>query len=97
VTGEAQPPTAQMIEKLGMELINCETDGDSWKMQVKGNSDGVLKNLINEGFDVESWQPHAPDLVEMLCSATGLRVDDVGLEITSSTFLPMAQREVEEE
>jgi len=82
---------------LGMELINFETDRDIWKMQVKGNPDGVLKNLIDEGFNVESWQPHAPDLVEMLCSATGLRVEDVGLEITSSAFLPLAQREVEEE
>ena len=97
VTGESQPPSAQLIEKLGMEIIDCETNIGNWKMQVKGNPDGVLKNLIDEGFEIESWKPHAPDLVEMLCSATGLRVEDVGLEITSSTFLPLAQREVEEE
>ena len=97
LTGTSQPPSSQLIEKLGMEIIDSNIDNDVWQMQVKGNADGVLKNLISEGVDVESWQPHAPDLVEMLCSSTGLRVEDVGLEITSSAFLPLLQREVEEE
>ncbi len=97
LTGTSQPPSSKLIEKLGMEIIDSNIDNDVWQMQVKGNADGVLKNLISEGIDVESWQPHAPDLVEMLCSSTGLRVEDVGLEITSSAFLPLLQREVEEE
>ena len=97
LTGTSQPPSSELIEKLGMEIIDSNIDNDVWQMQVKGNADGVLKNLISEGVDVESWQPHAPDLVEMLCSSTGLRVEDVGLEITSSAFLPLLQREVEEE
>ncbi|HIF91000.1 MAG TPA: ABC transporter ATP-binding protein [Candidatus Poseidoniales archaeon] len=97
LTGTSQPPSSKLIEKLGMKIIDSNIDNDVWQMQVKGNADGVLKNLIREGVDVESWQPHAPDLVEMLCSSTGLRVEDVGLEITSSAFLPLLQREVEEE
>jgi ABC-2 type transport system ATP-binding protein len=97
LTGTSSPPSSELIEKLGMEIIDSNIDKGVWQMQVKGNADGVLKNLISEGVDVESWQPHAPDLVEMLCSSTGLRVEDVGLEITSSAFLPMVQREVEEE
>jgi ABC-2 type transport system ATP-binding protein len=97
LTGTSQPPSSELIEKLGMELLEFETDQDSWQMQLKGNADGVLKKLISEGIEVESWQPHAPDLVEMLCSSTGLRVEDVGLEITSSAFLPLIHREVEEE
>lgn len=97
LTGTSQPPSSELIEKLGMEIIDSNIDNNVWQMQVKGNADGVLKNLIGEGVDVESWQPHAPDLVEMLCSSTGLRVEDVGLEITSSAFLPLLQREVEEE
>ena len=97
LTGTSQPPSSELIEKIGMELLEFETDQDSWQMQLKGNADGVLKKLISEGIEVESWQPHAPDLVEMLCSSTGLRVEDVGLEITSSAFLPLIHREVEEE
>ena len=97
LTGTSSPPSSELIEKLGMDIIDSNIDKGVWQMQVKGNADGVLKNLISEGVDVESWQPHAPDLVEMLCSSTGLRVEDVGLEITSSAFLPMVQREVEEE
>jgi len=97
LTGTSKPPSSELIEKLGMEVINSNTDQDTWQMQLKGDADGVLKNLISEGINVESWQPHAPDLVEMLCSSTGLRVEDVGLEITSSAFLPLVQREVEEE
>jgi len=97
LTGTSQPPSSELVEKLGMELLESETNQDSWQMQLKGNADGVLKKLIGEGIEVESWQPHAPDLVEMLCSSTGLRVEDVGLEITSSAFLPLIHREVEEE
>jgi ABC-2 type transport system ATP-binding protein len=97
LTGTSQPPSAELVKKLGMELLESEIDQNSWQMQLKGNADGVLKKLINEGIEVESWQPHAPDLVEMLCSSTGLRVEDVGLEITSSAFLPLIHREVEEE
>ena len=97
LTGTSQPPSSELVEKLGMELLESETNQDSWQMQLKGNADGVLKKLISEGIEVESWQPHAPDLVEMLCSSTGLRVEDVGLEITSSAFLPLIHREVEEE
>ena len=97
LTGTSSPPSSELIEKLGMDIIDSNIDKGVWQMQVKGNADGVLKNLISEGVDVESWQPHAPDLVEMLCSSTGLRVEDVGLEITSSAFLPMVQREVAEQ
>ena len=97
LTGTSQPPSSKLVKKLGMELLKSETDQNSWQMQLKGNPDGVLKKLIDEGIEVESWQPHAPDLVEMLCSSTGLRVEDVGLEITSSAFLPLINRGVEEE
>jgi len=97
LTGTSQPPSSELVKKLGMELLESEIDQKSWKMQLKGNADGVLKKLINEGIEVDSWQPHAPDLVEMLCSSTGLRMEDVGLEITSSSFLPLIHREVEEE
>jgi len=97
LTGTSQPPSSELVKKLGMELLESEIDQNSWKMQLKGNADGVLKKLINEGIEVDSWQPHAPDLVEMLCSSTGLRMEDVGLEITSSSFLPLIHREVEEE
>lgn len=97
LTGTSKPPSSELVKKLGMELLEFETNQDSWQMQLKGNADGVLKKLISEGIEVESWQPHAPDLVEMLCSSTGLRVEDVGLEITSSAFLPLIHREAEEE
>ncbi len=97
LTGTSKPPSSELVKKLGMELLESETNQDSWQMQLKGNADGVLKKLISEGIEVESWQPHAPDLVEMLCSSTGLRVEDVGLEITSSAFLPLIHREAEEE
>lgn len=97
LSGTSNPPTEEMIEQLGMELLDVQSKNDAWNMQLKGNAENVLKKLIKQGIEVQSWQPHAPDLVEMLCSSTGLRVEDVGLEVSSSAFLPLLQREVEEE
>jgi hypothetical protein len=46
---------------------------------------------------VTSWSPVAPNLVELLCAATGMEVEDISLEVGSSAMLPMRVPEVEED
>ena len=62
-----------------------------------GPSAEVLKAADDSGVALTSWAPVRPNLVEWLCAATGMSVDDISLEVASSALLPMQSMEVRED
>jgi hypothetical protein len=53
--------------------------------------------LLSNDVALSSWAPVAPNLVEWLCAATGMDVQDISLEVASSAMLPMRTVEVGED
>ena len=39
------------------------------------------KNLVENNIDVVTYEIEKPDIVEMLCAATGQDIEQIGLEI----------------
>jgi hypothetical protein len=53
--------------------------------------------LINDGVEITEWGIRQPNVVEMLCAATGQSIEDVGLEVASNAYVPLRTFGGEEE
>ena len=56
----------------------------------------LMSRILENGHTIEFWQPKAPDIVEMLCNATGLEIEEIGMEINPVSMLPLRVRGEEE-
>ena len=90
------PVLEEFFEDLGIEVLQ-EKKSINYEYTLKNCPQNTLESLIKFGAEVITWQPHEVDLVEIICSATGQSIEEVGLEVSSSAILPMRQLEVEEE
>jgi hypothetical protein len=66
-------------------------------MTISGDAKSALDACLENGIEVLSWAPARPNLVEWLCAATGMSVDDISLDVASSAMLPMKTMEVLED
>ena len=56
----------------------------------------LMSRILDNGHIINFWQPKAPDIVEMLCNATGLKIEEIGMEIDPVSMLPLRNRGEEE-
>ena len=68
-----------------------------WKVEIENGNPSLLEKIIQQGVQVESWMKRSPNIVDMLCAATGMSVAEVGLEVASSDVLPLRTFRGEEE
>ncbi|MBO95192.1 MAG: hypothetical protein CMA80_01135 [Euryarchaeota archaeon] len=92
-TGEVDPNVLVPEE----DILTFERDDGRWTLTVNGPSTAALEAAKSNGVDLTSWAPVRPNLVEWLCAATGMSVDDISLEVASSALLPMQPLEVRED
>ena len=92
-TGEVDPKT--LVD--GKAILTFEQREHDWTLTVNGPSAEALKAADDSGVVLTSWAPVRPNLVEWLCAATGMSVDDISLEVASSALLPMQSLEVKED
>ena len=71
------------------ECIDHQEHEGGWKLTVRGDEQAVLKTCLNASINIISWGPARPNLVEWLCAATGMSLEDISLEVSSSAMLPM--------
>ena len=48
-----------------------------------------MSRILDNEHTIDFWQPKAPDIVEMLCNATGLEIEEIGMDINQVTMLPL--------
>ena len=92
-TGDLDPKTLVNEEA----ILAFEQREHDWILTVNGPSTEALKAADDSGVLLTSWAPVRPNLVEWLCAATGMSVDDISLEVASSALLPMRSLEVSED
>lgn len=92
-TGEVDPKT--LVDEKA--ILTFEQREHDWTLTVNGPSAEALKAADDSGVVLTSWAPVRPNLVEWLCAATGMSVDDISLEVASSALLPMQSLEVKED
>ena len=79
------------------DVLEHHQDDDGWALTVKQDPQSVLSAAMKAEANLTSWAPVRPNLVEWLCAATGMSVDDISLEVASSAMLPMRSVEVSED
>ena len=57
----------------------------------------LLKALIEREFVVSTWRVVPPTLIELLCAATGLDRESIGMEVEQSSMIPLRTIGSEEE
>ena len=79
------------------EEIEFRDENDSWHAVINKPHPELLIELLNDGYSLTEWKIRQPNVIEMLCAATGLSIEDVGLEVTSSATIPLRKFGGEEE
>ena len=97
VSGPDNIDLDQHLKDINFEHIELVTDKDGWSLTFRGEPHEVLQTLLSNDVILSSWSPVAPNLVEWLCAATGMDVQDISLEVASSALLPMRTKEVGED
>ena len=97
VAGTGEVDLEESLKGIELDRIEHESDEDGWSLTFRGESQEVLQALLSNDVALSSWAPVAPNLVEWLCAATGMDVQDISLEVASSAMLPMRTVEVGED
>jgi ABC-type multidrug transport system ATPase subunit len=97
VAGTGEVDLEESLKGIEVDRIEHESDENGWSLTFRGESQEVLQALLSNGVALSSWAPVAPNLVEWLCAATGMDVQDISLEVASSAMLPMRTVEVGED
>ena len=77
--------------------IKIEQFENNWRAVLEKSQVGLLQKLVASGVDISSWIDRPPNVIEMLCAATGQSVEDVGLEVSSTSVIPLRTFRGEEE
>ena len=72
-----------------MKILEQHLNDEKWTVKIIQPSEDLLKKLVQNNTDV-SYEIEKPDIVEMLCAATGQDIEQIGLKLTNST--PAMQR-----
>ena len=80
-----------------LELIEVEQFSEDWRAVLNKSEPGLLQKLVTDGIEITSWTIRQPNVIEMLCAATGQSVEDVGLEVSSTAVMPLRNFRGEEE
>ncbi|HJM55413.1 MAG TPA: ABC transporter ATP-binding protein [Poseidonia sp.] len=88
IKGQGSVDVQSLLNEIEHESLHFEQEEHSWSYVFRGAPKEVLEVLISSS-KVTSWSPVAPNLVELLCAATGMEAEDISLEVGSSALIPM--------
>ena len=94
VNGIGEKPDLGWCDKFEMKNF---VENETWGAVLYDERPNLLEEFLKRGINVTAWVPRAPGIVEMLCAATGQSIEDVGLEVASSAYVPLRTFGGEEE
>ena len=80
LSGIGNPPI-DFLKKQGVKILEQHLNDEKWTVKIIQPSEDLLKKLIQNNTDVSTYEIEKPDIVEMLCAATGQDIEQIGLEI----------------
>ncbi|MBT6527956.1 MAG: ABC transporter ATP-binding protein [Euryarchaeota archaeon] len=96
IKGTGQVPHFSNYE-IQDEDVEIEIQDNHWTARLEQAQPHLLAKLINDGVEIAEWGIRQPNVVEMLCAATGQSIEDVGLEVASNAYVPLRTFGGEEE
>ena len=94
VTGHGTLPDVSWCTAVLGEPVN---KGSSWSVDLVDDGTASIEAFIERGIALQTWTLKHPGIVEMLCAATGMEIDEIGLDIASPSLLPHRRIGGEEE
>ena len=96
IAGAGELPNFEKLLKKHSKLISSQHSSSKWEAMIFQPDAKLMSRILNNGHTIDFWQPKAPDIVEMLCNATGLEIEEIGMEINPVSMLPLRTRGEEE-
>ena len=96
IAGEGELPDFDKLLNKKSKLISSHYSSNKWEAMIFQPDAKLMSRILENGHTIEFWQPKAPDIVEMLCNATGLEIEEIGMEINPVSMLPLRIRGEEE-
>ena len=87
--------TDEMSDSLKV-LDYVDTENEHRYVIESGHPD-LLEKLVKENFQISTWRVVPPTLIELLCAATGLDRETIGMDVEQSSMIPLRPIGGEEE
>lgn len=81
----------------GLEILEHSSTDNTHHMILQKAPVNLLKDIVKSGIGVITWREIQPSLIELLCAATGLDRQSIGMDVENSAWLPMRTLQEEEE
>lgn len=96
IGGKGELPEFEKLLDKNSKLISSNYTDNNWKAIIFQPDSKLMSRILDNEHTIDFWQPKAPDIVEMLCNATGLEIEEIGMDINQVTMLPLKIRGEEE-
>ena len=60
-------------------VLNNHVKDSDWICIIQYPGPNAVKKIIDAGYEILEWKRKSPDIVELLCHATGLEIEDIGI------------------
>jgi ABC-type multidrug transport system ATPase subunit len=77
-------------------VLNNHVKDSDWICIIQYPGPNAVKKIIDAGYEILEWKRKSPDIVELLCHATGLEIEDIGMELQTSDMMPLRSKTEEE-
>ena len=77
-------------------VLNNHVKDSDWICTIHYPGPNAVKKIIDAGYEILEWKRKSPDIVELLCHATGLEIEDIGMELQTSDMMPLRSKTEEE-
>ena len=77
-------------------VLNNHVKDSDWICIIQYPGPNAVKKIIDAGYEILEWKRKTPDIVELLCHATGLEIEDIGMELQTSDMMPLRSKTEEE-
>ena len=77
-------------------VLNNHLNDSDWICIIQNPGPNAVKKIIDAGYEILEWKRKSPDIVELLCHATGLEIEDIGMELQTSDMMPLRSKTEEE-
>lgn len=96
IQGPGKMPNFEKILTDSNSILQSQHTELGWTVVVRDKDDNLLNKLVLSDIKINTWKSKDTDIVEMICSATGLELEEIGFNVVSSTMMPYKIRGEEE-
>tara|TARA_B110000444_G_C18845990_1_gene602052 strand:- start:3163 stop:4191 length:1029 start_codon:yes stop_codon:yes gene_type:complete len=96
IQGIGELPDFNKILTSAESILESRKSEEGWSVVIRNQDESLLKKLVSSNVEITTWKTKDTDILEMICSATGQELDEIGFGVIDSTMMPYKNRGEEE-